>query len=110
MIEKILSILQKLDLKWWSTLRSQQKLNIVMAMIIISLSLVVSWFFTLLMAKDAACNKAMEELRKQYALEIKIERSRTDEVSEKLFVLLQKYEQLFFETRRIKYEVKNDDI
>lgn len=96
MLEKILSIIQSLDLKGWSSLKAQQRLTIFMAVaIIVFFSTSVMLFIQ---------NQTVRDTKNA---ERDIWVSKYEACTESKFKLVEKYEILFYETRNIKEEIKH---
>lgn len=99
MLEKILNLVQKLDLKWWISLKAQQMLTILMAVFI------VVFFSTTVMLFILVQTRVDEERRIKHVQIDKIQ-LKLDDCQESKYRTAEKYELLFFEARVIKEELK----
>ncbi|HUI32004.1 MAG TPA: hypothetical protein VLY84_00175 [Dysgonamonadaceae bacterium] len=107
MFEKILALIQKLDLKWWVSLQAQQMLTILMSVLIIVFFGTSVLLFVQNQAIKEATERKINEVRLIKNAELSIERSKTEACTESKFKILEKYELLFFETERVKKEIKS---
>ena len=100
MLEKILNLVQKLDLKWWISLKAQQMLTILMAV------LIVVFFSTTVMLFVQNQNQAEKDriIRNEVrdSLQAKI-----DACQESKYRIVEKYEILHYEGQVIKEELKS---
>lgn len=92
------TIIEKIDLKWWSSLEAQKQLNIFLISVIIGLLFVSSRLYD-----------SVDYVRKEKDLLLEKERVRTDECNEKRFKMVEKYEVLWYETERLKRQVNTED-
>lgn len=102
MFEKILTLIQRLDLKWWISLKAQQMLTLLMSVLIIV-------FFSTTVMLFIQGETRVKEVRISKNEELAIERAKSEALGERLIKLLEKYERLFFETERLKIEIKTEN-
>lgn len=105
MLEKILLLIQRLDLKWWISLKAQQMLTLLMSvLIVVFFSTTVMLFIeTKTRVSEVRANKNAEIVL--IKAELKAEREKTDACNESKFRLVEKYEILFFETKVMRDEI-----
>ena len=100
MLEKILNLVQKLDLKWWISLKAQQMLTILMAV------LIVVFFSTTVMLFVQNQNQADKERLVRNEMRDQLQ-SKIDQCQESKYRIVEKYEILNYEGQVIKEKLKS---
>lgn len=101
MLDYILKLIQKLDLKWWISLKAQQMLTILMAVLI-----VVFFSTTVMLLIEIQSQSEKDRIVRNKIRDML--QSKLDNCQDSKFRLVEKYEILFFETEVIKKELKPD--
>ena len=92
MFEKLLD---KIDLKWWSSLEAQKQMSVFLTCVIIGLLFVSGQLYN-----------EIDRVRKDKNIERDSWIKKNDECNEKRFKMVEKYELLWYETEILKREIK----